>query len=88
MFQSKERHSTITPSDLSVRWYIGLGQVTQMPKVTTQQLMRSAIHQFVQHYRADRMFVRPCIRGTIYTDTMNGRCKSLDGNKHAQIFAN
>ena len=29
-FQSKERHSSITPSDLSKRWYIGLGQVTQM----------------------------------------------------------
>ena len=42
-FQLKERHSSVTPSDISERWYIGLGQATQMLKVTTQRLMRSAI---------------------------------------------
>ena len=88
MFQSKERHSTVTPSDLSERWYIGLGQATQMLKVTTQRLMRSTILLLARRYRVDRMFIRPCICGTIYTDTMNGRYISLDGNKHAQIFAN
>ena len=87
-FQSKERHSSITPSDLSERWYIGLGQATQTLKVTIQRLMRSTILPLARRYRADRMFIRPCIRSTIYTDTMNGRYKSLDGNKHAQIFAN
>ena len=50
--------------------------------------MRSAILPLARWYRADRMFIRPRIHGTIYTDTMNGRYKSLDGNKHAQIFAN
>ena len=35
-FQLKERQSTVTPSDLSQRWYIGLGQATQTLKVTTQ----------------------------------------------------
>ena len=87
-FQSKERHSTVTPSDLSERWYIGLGQATQMLKATTQWLMRSAILPLARRYCVDRMFVRPCIRGTIYMDTMNGCYKSLDGNRHAQIFAN
>ena len=86
-FQSKEHHSTVTPSDLSQRWYIGLGQAAQMLKVTTQQLMRSAILPLAWRNRADRMFIRLCIHGTIYTDTMNGCYKSLDGNKHAQIFA-
>ena len=87
-FQSKERHSTVTPSDLSKRWYIGLGHATQTLKVTTQRLMRSAILPLAWWYRVDKMFIRPRIRGTIYMDTMNGRYKSLDGNKHAQIFAN
>ena len=87
-FQLKERHSSVTPSDLSERWYIGLGQATQMLKVTTQRLMRSAILPLARRYRTYRMFIRPRICGTIYTDTMNGRYKSLDGNKHAQIFAN
>ena len=86
-FQSKECHSTVTPSDLSERWYIGLGQATQTVKATTQRLMRSAILPLARRYRADRMFVRPHIRGTIYTDTMNGCYKSLYGNKYAQIFA-
>ena len=50
--------------------------------------MHSAILTLAWRYRVDRMFIRPCICGTIYMDTMNGRYKSLDGNKHAQIFAN
>ena len=87
-FQSKECHSTVTPSDLSERWYIGLGQATQTLEVTTQWLMHSTILPLAWWYRVDRMFRRPRIRGIIYTDTMNGRYKSLDGNKHAQIFAN
>ena len=33
------------------------------------------------------MYERPRIRGTIYTDTMDGQHKSLDGNKYAQVFA-
>ena len=33
------------------------------------------------------MYERPWIRGTIYTDTMDGQHKSLDGNKYAQVFA-
>ena len=88
MFQSKECHSTITPSDLSERWYIGLGQVTQMLKVTTQRLMHSTMLPLAWRYQVDRMFIRPCIHSTIYTDNMNGHYKSLDGNRHAHIFAN
>ena len=87
-FQLKERHSSITPSDPSERWYIGLGQATQMLNVTTQRLMRSAILPLARRYCADKMFIRPRIRGTIYKDTMNGRYKAPDGNKRAQIFAN
>ena len=65
MFQSKERYSTITSSDLSERWYIGLGQATQTLKVTTQWLMRSAILPLARWYRADRMFIRLRIHDTI-----------------------
>ena len=59
-----------------------------MLKVTKQQLMRSTILPLAWWYRADRMFIRPHIHGTIYTDTMNGRYKSLDDSKHAQISTN
>ena len=33
------------------------------------------------------MYERPRIRGTVYTDTMDGQYKSLDGNKYSQVFA-
>ena len=33
------------------------------------------------------MYDHPRLRGVIYTDTMHGHFKSLDGNKYAQIFA-
>ena len=75
-FQSRECHSTVTPSDLSERSYIGLGQATQTLKATKQRLMSSAILPLARWYCVDRMFIRP-----------DGRYKSLDCNKHAQIFA-
>ena len=28
------------------------------------------------------------LRGDFYTDTMDGRCKSLNGNRYAQVMAN
>ena len=34
------------------------------------------------------MYEQPRIHGTIYTNTMGGQHKFLDGNKHAQVFAN
>ena len=33
------------------------------------------------------MYKRPQLHGVVYTDTMHGHFKSLDGNKYAQIFA-
>ena len=33
------------------------------------------------------MYERPRLCGVVYTDTMHGHFKSLDGNKYAQIFA-
>ena len=38
-------------------------------------------------YRPDRMYERPRLRGTVYTDTMHGQYMSLDGNQYAQVFA-
>ena len=75
----------VTPEDLSERWFIGLGQATETLKVTTQRLLRSAILPLARQYHTDRMFTRPRIWGTIYTNTMNGQYKSLNGNKH--VFA-
>jgi hypothetical protein len=87
-FQSKGRHSSVTPEDLSERWQIGLAQATETLKRTTQRLKRSAVMPLARRYRADRMFERKRLRGMWASDTMDGRVKSLDGNRYAQVFAN
>jgi Reverse transcriptase (RNA-dependent DNA polymerase) len=86
-FTSNERHLNVSAADLSDRWGIGLLQAQNTIRITTQKGRRSAILPLSRRYRADRVFERPLLRGDYYTDTMDGRCKSLDGNKFAQIFA-
>jgi hypothetical protein len=48
-FQSKGRHSTVTPEDLSERWQIGLEQAKETLKRTTQRMARSAVMPLVRH---------------------------------------
>ena len=87
-FVLNERHSQVNASELSDRWCIGLAQATNTIRVTTQKGIRSAILPLSRRYRADRVFERPLLRGRFYTDTLDARTKSLDGNRYAQIFAN
>ena len=87
-FTRKDRHNMVTPEDISNRWYIGLAQASKTIKHTTQRILRSAILlPLARRYKVDRMYERPRLKCTIYTNVMNGRHKSLDGNKHAQVFA-
>jgi hypothetical protein len=65
-----------------------LKQAENTIKVTTQLATRSATMSLSRRYRADRVFENPLLRGQFYTDTLDGRCKSLDGNSYAQVFAN
>ena len=85
-FQSEGRHSSVSPQDLSERWFIGL-KAKDTIKNTTQRILRSALLPLARRYRADRMYERPRIQSTIYTDTMDGQPSSLDGNKYGQVFA-
>jgi Reverse transcriptase (RNA-dependent DNA polymerase) len=87
-FTSKERHVGVSAQELSERWFIGLSQAHETIKVTTQNCLRSAVLALSRRYRADRVFERPLLRGDFYTDTMDGRSKSLSGNKYAQVMAN
>ena len=86
-FQSTDRHGDVTATMLSERWHIGIAKAKNTMKATTQRVVRSAILPLARRYRADRMFERPRVRGIVYTDTMDGRYQTLDGNRHAQIFA-
>ena len=87
-FQTKGRHSSISPEDLSERWQIGISTAKETLKRTSQRLVRSAVMPLARRYRADRMFELKRLRGMWSSDTMDGRLKSLDGNRYAQVFAN
>ena len=87
-FQSSQRHTDVTPQEISERWGISLAQATKTLKNTTQRFLRSATLPLSRRYRADRMYGRKTLSGEWSTDTMDGRCKSLGGNKCAQVFAN
>jgi hypothetical protein len=87
-FATSKRHAGITAQELSERWLIGLTQAHETIKVTTQNCIRSAVLPLSRRYRADRVFEKPLLRGDFYTDTMDGRCKSISGNRYAQVFAN
>ena len=87
-FHSSERHSDVAPHSLSERWGISLVTATKTLKQTTQKFLRSAVLPLSRRYRADRVFTRKTLAGVWSTDTMDGRCKSLAGNRYAQVFAN
>ena len=72
-FQSRERHSGITPADISERWYIRMSQANTPLNATTQRLVRSALLPLSCRYQVDCMYERPHICGTIYTDTIRGQ---------------
>ena len=87
-FESSSRHTDVTPQDLSERWSISIATATNTLKKTSQRFLRSAVLPLSRRYRVDRMFNRKTLSGDWSTDTMDGRAKSLEGNKYAQVFAN
>jgi hypothetical protein len=80
-FQTEERRSGVTPEQLADHWMIGLETARHTLKQTTQCFLRSALLPLSRRYKADRMYRAARLQGEI-------RCKSRDGNKYGQIFAN
>ena len=87
-FQSSDHHTDVSPQDLSKHWCISIPTAIKTLKNTTQRYLCSAILPLSRRYRVDRVFQRKTISGEWSTDTMYRRCKSLDGNQYAQVFAN
>ena len=87
-FVSGDRKSDVTPQSLAERWLIGLDTAKKNLEKTTQRLVRSAILPLSRRYKADQIFQLPRLQGTWFSDTIDGRAKSKDGNQYAQIFAN
>ena len=65
-FQSKSRHSSVTPEDLSEQWFIGLKKAKDTIKNTTQHILCLALLPLAWRYREDRMYERPRIRGVVF----------------------
>jgi hypothetical protein len=78
----------VTPEQLVDRWMIRLETARQTLKRTTQRFLRSALLPLSRRYKADRIYQTPRLQGEWYTDTVEGRCKSGDGNRYGQVFAN
>ena len=87
-FLSSDRHSSVTPEDLSERWGLSLAQAALTLKATTRFLLRSALMPLARRYRADRMFQANRLQGTWATDTVDMRCSSIHNEKYCQVFAN
>ena len=58
-FVSKQRQSTITPQQLSDKWFISTEQARATLKGTTQKLTQSALLPLGRCYKADCMFETP-----------------------------
>ena len=86
-FISKERHSSVTPEDLSERWCISVAQAELTLKATTRRLLRSAIMPIARRYRVDRMFGVRRLNCLVSTDTMDMRCRSIHDQRYCQVFA-
>ena len=87
-FESKERHTSVTNQELSERWCIGLGQATETLKRTTQRIVWSKVMLLARIYLADKMYKKPQLRCKWFTDTIDRRVISKNGNRYGQVFAN
>jgi hypothetical protein len=87
-FVSEERKTNVTATSLAEKWMISVKQAADTLRKTTQSMFRSALLPISRRYKADRMYDRKRLSGTWFSDTIDGRVKSRDGNRYAQIFAN
>jgi len=86
-FQSTQRHSTVNAKSLSERWGISVAQAALTLKATSQKYVRSALLPLARRYRVDRMFGQKSFNAHVYSDTMDARVKSINGNQYGQVFA-
>jgi hypothetical protein len=87
-FLSKQRHSIVTPEEISDRWQIGLKQAKETLDATTQKYVRSALLPLSRRYRSDRHFYRNHLNHEFAADLYFGRVKSTRSNNCAFIFTN
>ena len=47
-----------------------------------------AVIPLARRYQADKIYEKPRLRGEWFTDTLDGRVISKDGNRYGQVFFN
>ena len=83
-----QQHLAVMPEHISEVFGCGLETAKQTIRVMTQHGVRSAMHPLRRHYRTDLLSIRYCrLSGSMYSDTMHFKVKSLNQNKCPQIFA-
>mgnify|MGYP003502375870 FL=1 len=84
---TNERHSKVTPEELSRKWNVGLQTAKDTLRVTTQKGIRTAIHPMTRRDRVDHLHLhRQRLKGTWYTDTLLSKVKSKLGNTCANVY--
>ena len=86
-FVSLDRHSYVSSEELSDRWLIGPKQAANTIRVTTQLGTCLAVLPLSRRYRGDLFYQKKRLNSHVYTDTLYGRCKSLQGNNCSKVFA-
>jgi hypothetical protein len=87
-FQSSDQHSDISTQSLSEQWGTSISTASKTLKQTMQRFLHNTILPLGQRYQQDRLFTHRTLNGEWATDTLDGHCKSLDGNGYAQVFTN
>jgi hypothetical protein len=86
---TNNRHTKVTPEEISRMWSTGLDTAKDMMQVTTQLGIRTAVHPMNRRLRVDHLHLnRPVLPGTWYVDTLTFKHRSKRGNKYANVFTN
>ena len=84
---SKRHHGIVIPELLQRQWGIGYEMAQRTIKVTTQMLMRHAVHPLRRRYRTDLMSLQyKRINETMYMNIMLLRYELYSKNTCAQLF--
>jgi hypothetical protein len=84
---TNDRHSKVTPEELSRKWNIGLQTAKDTLQATTQYGVQTPIHPMTKCLCVDHLFLnRPRLPGTWYIDTLISEVKSKLCNLCKNIY--
>ena len=85
--ESNNRHSVITPEEVSHKFYIVIEKAKYMLRVKTQKGIRHAVHPLHRGYIVDHMHLnRKHLNSQFHTDQLLAKTKYLEGNTGACIY--